>query len=354
MTFRELSGWLSGELGLKPYRAAQVFRWIHVRGAASFGEMTDLGRDLRQRLSDIAEIAVPVERGRQESADGTLKVLLGLEDGLTVESVLIPDRNRLTACLSTQVGCRMGCTFCMTGRTGFRRNLEPDEIVSQLYSLRAAVSRRITNVVLMGMGEPFDNAGAVSEALDILTDDHGECIGSRKITVSTIGLPGTIGEFASLPGQYGLAVSLHSAVQETRESLVPAARALPLPLLKSDLVSYAEAKGRRVTLEYCLIRGVNDSIEQAGELARFTRNLPCKLNLLTYNRIQGIDLEPPPEERVRRFVDYLYPRCPAVTLRRSRGADIAAACGQLGASLLEPVQDRAVDGTGTAGREMTV
>jgi 23S rRNA (adenine2503-C2)-methyltransferase len=335
MTFSSLSSWLTGDLGLKDWRVPQIFRWIHARGAVSFDGMTDLSLELRSRLSDLAVIDAPAEKQRLTSDDGTLKVLLAMEDGLPVEAVLIPDQGRLTACLSTQAGCRMGCTFCMTGRAGFRRNLETGEIVSQLYHLGGLTGKRITNVVLMGMGEPFDNTGAVTDALDIFTDDHGACIGSRKITVSTIGIPGRIEEFTCLPGQYGLAVSLHSAVRETREALIPASRSYGLPDLRTDLIRYTRTKKRRVTLEYCLIRGINDSLEEAAALVEFAMDLPCKVNLITFNRIDGLDLEPPDPGTVKRFVEYLYPRCPAVTLRRSRGADIGAACGQLGAALLE-------------------
>ena len=187
MTFGALRDWLTGELGLKPWRTAQIFRWIHARGAPSFGSMTDLSLDLRTRLSELCVIDSPRETGRRVSADGTSRFLLELEDGLPVESVLIPEERRLTACLSTQVGCRMGCTFCMTGMAGFRRNLGAGEIVSQLYHLRSVQDRRITNVVMMGMGEPFDNIGAVTDALDIITDDHGICIGSRKSTWPPVG-----------------------------------------------------------------------------------------------------------------------------------------------------------------------
>jgi len=329
----QLAERLAGILGSGRYRAAQVFTWIHMRRVRSFDGMTDVSLRTRRALSDAAFLTVLDPSRTRRAADGTVKHTFGLADGSLVESVLIPDPPRLTACLSTQAGCRMGCAFCATGRMGLVRNLGADEIVAQLYSLAAtAGGGRITNVVLMGMGEPMDNFGAVSDALSILSDDRGICIGSRKITVSTVGLPGGIERLAALPGQYGLAVSLHSAVEETRRRLVPAARALPLPALRAALARYAEDKGRRVTLEICLIAGINDSIREADALASFARGLPCKINLLAYNPVPGIDLRRPDEEAVERFRDHLYPRCPAVTLRRSRGADIAAACGQLAAA----------------------
>ena len=209
-----------------------------------------------------------------------------------------------------------------------------DEIVAQLYTISDTTDQRISNVVLMGMGEPMDNWNAVENALNIISDDRGICIGQRKITVSTVGVPGGIRKLVDMEKQYGLAVSLHSAVQSTRELLIPAARAISLSELRKDMLEYTGTTGRRVTLEYCLIEGVNDSIDQAEALADYSRGLPCKINLLVYNPVPGLDWKPPTEETVDRFTEYLYPRCQAVTLRRSRGSDVAGACGQLGASIL--------------------
>lgn len=332
LPMESLQEWLVGTMLMSPYRAAQLFRWIHLRRVTSFGEMTDIALASRDRFAESAALTVLEPAAALRAEDGTVKQTLRLGDGAVIEAVLIPDPPRLTACLSTQAGCRMGCAFCATGRMGLARNLGADEIVAQLYSLdRLAGGERISNIVLMGMGEPMDNFGPVSDALSILSDDHGICIGSRKITVSTVGLPGGIGRLVSLPGQYGLAVSLHSAVEATRRKLVPASRALPLADLRKDLMRYAADKGRRVTLEVCLIAGENDSIREADALAAFARDLPCKINLLLYNPVPGLGFERPDDDAVRRFMAYLYPRCPAVTLRRSRGSDIAAACGQLAA-----------------------
>jgi len=333
MTYDDLEQWLSGELKMKPFRTAQVFKWIHLRGASSFSDMTDLGKAARTELAGRASITVLGEKALRKADDGTVKAVMVLEDGKLIESVLIPEKRRLTACLSTQVGCRMGCTFCMTGIKGFRRNLRTDEIVAQLYFLRSISPRRISNVVLMGMGEPFDNIEPVADALTIMTDARGICVGSRKITVSTIGLPGSLERFSKLPGQYGLALSLHSAVDRTRGKLIPASRSLPLLELRKALIDFAVIKKRRVTLEYCLIRGVNDSLAEAEALVRFAAGIPCKINLMVYNPVEGLSLEPPKEETVSAFTEYLYPRCPAVILRKSRGGGIGAACGQLGSSL---------------------
>jgi len=333
MTYDDLGQWLLGELQMKPFRTAQVFKWIHLRGVSSFSDMTDLGKAAREELAGRASITVLGKRTTLNADDGTVKAIMELEDGRLIESVLIPEKRRLTACLSTQVGCRMGCTFCMTGIRGFRRNLRTDEIVAQLYFLRSISPGRISNVVLMGMGEPFDNIQPVSDALTIITDARGICVGSRKITVSTIGLPGSLEQFSKLPGQYGLALSLHSAVGRTREKLIPASRSFPLPELRKALIDFTAATKRRVTLEYCLIRGVNDSRAEAEALVRFAAGIPCKINLMVYNTVEGLSLAPPEDETVSAFTEYLYPRCPAVILRKSRGAGIGAACGQLGSSL---------------------
>ncbi len=333
MTFTELQNWLVNELHQKPFRAKQLFTWLHFRRVASFDEMTNLSLKFRNTLKATAEIVHPEQVDRIESEEGTVKYLLKLPGG-PAEAVLIPEPPRFTACLSTQYGCRMGCTFCMTGKAGFHGNMTSDEIVAQLYTISDTTDQRISNVVLMGMGEPMDNWNAVENALNIISDDRGICIGQRKITVSTVGVPGGIRKLVDMEKQYGLAVSLHSAVQSTRELLIPAARAISLSELRKDMLEYTGTTGRRVTLEYCLIEGVNDSIDQAEALADYSRGLPCKINLLVYNPVPGLDWKPPTEETVDRFTEYLYPRCQAVTLRRSRGGDVAGACGQLGASIL--------------------
>lgn len=340
LPFSRLEEWTVETMLMKPYRAVQLFRWIHHRRVSSFDEMTDISLSARRELAEAAGLTLLSPSGTLKAGDGTVKRTFPLDEGGVIEAVLIPDPPRLTACLSTQAGCRMNCSFCATGKMGFTRDLGADEIVAQLYSLAgAAGDRRISNVVLMGMGEPMDNFDAVSDALSIMSDDRGICIGSRRITVSTVGLPGGIERLAALPGQYGLAVSLHSAIEQTRRRLVPAAKSLPLTRLKGQLQSYVEERGRRVTLEYCLISGVNDSIREAEALVDFARDLPCKINLLLYNPVPMLQMERPDDDSVKRFISHLYPRCPAVTLRRSRGSDIAAACGQLAAVADQPKGD---------------
>ncbi len=330
LTYEQLRSWLSSNMNMKPFRANQIFSWIHQRGVTSFQEMSNLSLSAREHLETLAIITTLRTDSSLSAEDGTIKYSYLLSDGSRIESVLIPEPPRLTACLSTQVGCRLGCIFCQTGKMGLTRDLTTDEIVSQLYQLRSTTETRISNVVFMGMGEPMDNFDNVSNALSIIGDDRGICIGSRKITISTVGLPGGIEKLARLQGQYGLAVSLHSAVEKTRRMLVPASRALPLHRLKQDILDYNQKKGKRVTLEYCLIENVNDSIKEAQALVEFTKGLECKINLLLYNSIEGADFSRPGSDVVEKFIGYLYPRCQAVTLRRSRGADVSAACGQLG------------------------
>lgn len=334
MPWEELQDWVAGELLERPFRARQLFSWIHHRGAESFRDMTDIPKALRERLSECATLTVLETMERAGGDDGTQRFLLRLPDGLVAESVLIPDPPRLTACLSTQVGCKMKCAFCMTGQAGFRRNLGSHEITAQLYALRKASRERVSNVVLMGMGEPLDNLDQVLPALGVISHDSGICIGQRKITISTIGLPGGIERLAGLGKQYGLALSLHSAVAGTRGMLVPAAASTSLHQLKNSLMGWTDAVGRRVTLEYCLIAGVNDSDREADALADFAQGLPCKINLLLYNTVDGLPWKRPDERTVAAFMARLFPRCPAVTLRKSRGSDVRGACGQLGSSVL--------------------
>ncbi len=333
LTFPQMKKWITADLGMKPYRAHQLFSWIHLKRVNTFHQMTDISLSARNLLEEVCEITALETCNTITADDGTLKYSFTLEDSEVIESVLIPDPPRLTACLSTQAGCRCGCTFCQTGRGGFRRDLRTDEIVAQLYGLQNSTEDRISNVVFMGMGEPMDNFHALRDALSIICDDRGICIGARKITVSTVGIPGGIEKLTQLDGQYGLAVSLHSAVESTRLKLVPVSKTLPLRELKKDMKDYISRKGRRITIEYCLIAGINDTLEEASALAEFTDDIECKINLLVYNPVEGAPYRRPGAESVSRFMRYLYPRCQAVMLRRSRGSDISAACGQLGPAL---------------------
>jgi 23S rRNA (adenine2503-C2)-methyltransferase len=322
------------DLGFPAYRGRQVFAWLHGKLATSFDSMTDLPASLRSELSECCALTVPQVRESLGDVDGTVKLLLGLADGLAVESVLIPGDGRLTACLSTQVGCPLGCRFCMTGKAGYRRNLRADEIVAQLHSLQRRSGARVSNVVYMGMGEPLLNFEALADSIFVFTERSGAGIGTRHMTVSTVGIPAGMARLERLPGQVGLALSLHSAVQSTRERLVPAAARWRLPEVRSALEHYSKAVNRSVTIEYCLIAGVNDSRAEADALREFTRGLDCKVNLMAWNTIQGLPWRRPSDEALAGFAARLSAKGPAVTVRKSRGSSISGACGQLGASLL--------------------
>lgn len=331
MPFDEIEA-LMAELGQPAYRALQTAAWVHRRGARSFDSMTDLPAELRALLSGRADLSQPAVRDSRRSRDGTVKLLLEMGDGERIEAVAIPEGDhRLTACVSTQAGCPCGCVFCMTGRTGYRRNLDSAEIVCQISAAASAAGRPVTNVVFMGMGEPLLNLDEVARALSVITDRRCMGIGSRHVTVSTVGIPPAIDRLSGFPGQVGLALSLHSAVEQTRRRLVPYSRRWSLADVRESLVRYSRAVNRPVTLEYCLIGGVNDSRAEAEALSAFARGLRAKINLIGCNRVEGLPWRSPSPRAMRTFRDWVAERCPVVTLRASRGSDISAACGQLGA-----------------------
>ncbi len=322
--------WLEAK-GEASYRARQVAHWVYEQAARSFDEVTTLPRSLRPELEAAFDLAALAPAWTARSADGTVKHLWRLRDGEQVESVLIPASDRLTLCLSSQAGCALGCRFCATGSFGFRRQLEPDEIVAQyrdsLRFAREELDRPISNIVFMGMGEPLANVEAVFRALDVLHRGFG--VGARRITVSTVGLVPGIRELARRPEPFGLAVSLHAPVSGLRAELMPIERRHPLPELLEAVRDYLERKGRRVTFEYTLIEGVNDSIELAEILADVIGDLICFVNLIPWNPIPDRPWRPSPPERVAAFVRTLHRRGVSAAVREPRGRDIAAACGQL-------------------------
>lgn len=355
MPFEELEA-LMAELGQPAYRARQTAAWVHRRGASSFDSMTDLPANLRELLSERAELARPGLRESRRSRDGSVKLLLQLDDGELIEAVAIPDGDgRLTACISVQAGCPCGCVFCMTGRTGYRRNLDSAEMIHQVSAAAAAVGRPVTNVVFMGMGEPLLNLDEVTRALSVITDRRCIGIGSRHVTVSTVGIPPAIDRLSGFGGQVGLALSLHSAVEQTRRRLVPYSRRWSLAEIRESLVRYSCAVNRPVTLEYCLIGGVNDNRAEADALAAFARKLRAKINLIGCNRVQGLPWRSPSLRVMMAFRDWVAESCPVVTLRASRGSDISAVCGQLGAWSMsgppppEPTQNTGAN-TGARGK----
>lgn len=317
------------ELGQPGYRAKQVVTWLYSRAASSFEEMTDLPAALRSQLAERYRIGSAVVAARQESKDGTRKYLVRFDDGTSVETVGLPEGERLTVCFSTQAGCAMGCTFCATGRGGLSRDLTCGEMVRQLQVVAADYGRRVTNAVAMGQGEPFANYDATLAALRYMNAADGLGIGARHITVSTCGLPAGIRRFATEQEQFTLAVSLHSAVQETRDRLMPGVAGIALARLRDEIESYAATTGRRPTLEFALAEGVNDTGAELEALVAFCRGLLVHVNLIPVNPVQGTGLSRTPATRARAFRDALKASGTEASIRVERGADIDAACGQL-------------------------
>lgn len=315
---------------LPAFRARQVFKWLWQKGSREFEEMTDIARPLREKLGTRFRISQLKVKSRTGSAkQGAVKHLVELEDGLAVESVWLKDADRRTVCVSTQVGCALGCLICRTGEMGFARNLTAAEIAGQVFEIQRGQSERITNVVFMGMGEPFLNYDATLSAARILNSDFGMCIGARKITISTAGIVPGIQRFAAEPEQFKLAVSLNAADQETRERIMPVAQTYPLNRLIPAVKEFVEKKGKRVTFEYVLISGVNDRKKDADNLGLLLIGIPCKINLIPLNPYPGCAFRPPSPEHVRRFMSWIMPNLPAVILRKSLGSAILAGCGQL-------------------------
>jgi 23S rRNA (adenine2503-C2)-methyltransferase len=320
---------LAAELGQPRFRASQLERWLYGRGARSFAEMTDLPAGLRETLADRLALHSAVVVDCQDSSDGTRKYLVRLGDGVTVETVGLPASDRLTVCFSTQAGCAMGCAFCATGAQGLSRDLGPGEMVDQIRLVADDFGHRVTNAVAMGQGEPFANYDATLGALRFMNAPETLGIGARHITVSTCGLLGGIARFTQEPEQFTLAVSLHSAVQKTRDELMPGTRGIKLPALRKALSEYATETGRRPSLEFALIAGVNDTDAELAALVGFCRGLLVHVNLIPMNPVAETGFTRSPAEKVRAFEDGLRAAGIQVSVRVERGTDIDAACGQL-------------------------
>jgi len=333
LTVDELEN-LAEDLVDKRFPGRQLFTWIHRQNVTDFSGMTNLSKEFRSLLSDRHIVGrAEIEQVQTSELDGTRKLLLRLADGQRIETVWIPSTSRSTICVSSQVGCALGCRFCFTGKMKFRRDLTAGEIVEQIYSIRSilAPDEDFKNIVYMGMGEPFLNYDNVLKSVEMLMSDYGLGIAQKRITVSTVGVIPGIYRLADSGLKIMLAVSLHAATDELRNSIVPANKKYPLKDLFPALKHYTERTGERLTFEYCLIGGINDSIECAKDLVKFIHDIPCKINLISYNPAPGMpkEFKRPTADSVENFKEYLYPRCPAVTIRKSRGADILAACGQL-------------------------
>ena len=328
LTHKELTA-LVQELGQPAFRVKQLESWLWEKGAKSYDEMTNIPKGLRTALSEQYELQAPTQTAAQRSRDGSRKYLLSYTDGTTVECVGMPSRQRLAVCASTQAGCGMGCAFCATGAAGLTRSLTAGEIYEQVLHVRDDFGERVTSVVMMGQGEPFANYEATLAALRLLNSPKGLNIGARHLTVSTCGIIPMITRFSREPEQFTLAVSLHSAVQKTRDALMPGVRRYSLLRLYDAMGEYADRTGRRPTYEYALIKGVNDSDEELTYLCDFCRDTLCHVNLIQLNEVPGSKFQPSSEARAHEFVRRLASVGVEATIRNSRGSDIDAACGQL-------------------------
>lgn len=327
---RDDIGALMAELGQPAFRTGQIVRWLYARDARSYDEMTDLPSSLRATLAERLPLSSPELLERQDSRlDGTRKYLFALSDGVSVEAVGLPADDRLTVCFSTQAGCAMGCAFCATGAAGFARDLGPGEIVDQVRLVGADFGRRVSNAVAMGQGEPFANYDNTLAALRLLNSPDGLGIGARHLTLSTCGILAGIDRFSREPEQFTLAVSLHSAIQSTRDALMPGVRSMRLEQLRVALADYAERTGRRPSLEYALIGGVNDTEAELSALCAFCAGMLVHVNLIPVNPVMGAEFARSARERARTFAERLADVGVESSVRAERGADIDAACGQL-------------------------
>ncbi|MFW6094628.1 MAG: 23S rRNA (adenine(2503)-C(2))-methyltransferase RlmN [Pseudomonadota bacterium] len=321
------------ERGEKPYRARQIMKWAYHRGVTDFRAMTDLSKRQRQWLEEVARWRLPEAVMRRESRDGTVKWVVRVANGNCVEMVLIPDRGRNTLCVSSQVGCMLDCSFCSTGKQGFNGNLETSDIVGQVWLAEQALRERgesVTNVVLMGMGEPLLNFDNVVPATELMMDDLAFGISKRRVTVSTAGVVPGIYRLAEV-SDVSLAISLHAPDDELRDTLVPLNRKYPIAELMDACRHYVEGLGERrsLTMEYTLMAGVNDSVEHARALARLLEDVRCKINLIPFNPFPASGYRRPADADVRAFQTHLMNAGYATMLRTTRGEDIDAACGQL-------------------------
>ena len=319
------------ERGRPRFHARQLFQWVHKRGVTDFSAMSDLSRELRRQLADSMVIGTPEVARTERSTDGTTKFLLRLADGKHIESVFIPDTPANTFCLSTQVGCAMKCAFCLTGRMGIDRNLSAGEIVGQVRVLARELGLLDArfNIVLMGMGEPLHNYDATMKALRILADEHGLGVSPRRVTLSTVGVLPALERLATEPIMPNLAISLHSTTAEQRDLLVPINRKYGIEELLDACRRFPLKRRERITFEYVMLKDVNDAPEDARRLVRLLNGIRAKVNLLPLNEAAGIPFERPSDDAVNRFAKVLADRGVTVSVRKSRGRDIRAACGQL-------------------------
>lgn len=328
MSLEELENLMS-ELGATKFRAKQIHNWVYTKSVSTIDEMTNLSKDFREQLKEIASVTETKIKVKQTSKDGTLKYLVEYPDGECVETVLMRFDNRanLTACVSSQVGCAVNCSFCATGKGGFKRNLNYKEIIEQVLTIQRDTGLKVTNIVFMGQGEPLLNLDNVLKALEIFNNDFQ--IGARRITISTSGIIPGINRLADMDLQSTLAISLHAPTHKLRAEIMPIENKYPLDELKKALLNYVEKTGRRITIEYILIHNFNDTFEVAKELAHWLKDLKCNINLIPYNSVIENDYKKPSSNDIMKFKYLLEHSGKKVTVRLERGADIDAACGQL-------------------------
>jgi 23S rRNA (adenine2503-C2)-methyltransferase len=313
--------------GKERFRATQIFKWIYQKGAVSFEEMTNISKDLRSELTETACISSLEAEAIEEGSDGTRKYLFSLGDGCAVESVMIPDEGRATLCISSQVGCAMACEFCLTGTFRLTRNLTTAEIINQIMAVQRDVE--IRNIVFMGMGEPLHNLDNVIPAIQIMLDGNGLQLSNRRVTLSTCGLVPEMARLGREIPNVNLAVSLNATTDELRDRIMPINRTYPLKALMQACKEFPLPGRRKVTFEYVMMGGINDSLEDAKRLLRLTSDIPNKVNLIPFNEHEGCGFKAPTRAAVDAFHKYLIDRNVTVITRDSRGGDISAACGQL-------------------------
>jgi len=327
---KKLSSLLTGN---PAYRIRQIFEWLWIKDISSFDDFSNLPKSLRNKLSSLFYLPAMQIKHQQVSEDGTVKTAFELIDKQIIEGVLIPDGKRVTACISSQVGCNVQCSFCATGKMGFSRNLSTGEIIFQVKKLNSIAQsiygKHLSNIVFMGMGEPLLNYKNVLRASVILTDKNGLAISPQRITISSVGIADAIIKLANEKVRFNLAVSLHTVFDAVRNILIPVNKQYPLDKLRKALQYFHSKTSNRITLEYLLMKGINDSEKDASALAEFTKAFPCKINIIEYNPVKGIAYQKPEKESVGKFVDFLKSKNLIVMVRRSRGKDIDAACGQL-------------------------
>lgn len=327
----QLQEWLK-EHGEKPFRAAQIFDWLYIKRVTSFEEMSNLSKGLRDKLQQEFAFSTLNTLVKQESKDGTIKFLFQLQDGYSIETVLMAHDYGNSVCVTTQVGCRIGCTFCASTLGGLKRHLLPGEIVEQVVKVQQALDekeQRVSSVVIMGIGEPFDNYDSMMQFLNVINHEKGLNIGARHITVSTSGIIPKIYKFADEQLQINFALSLHAPNQELRQQLMPIAKAYKLPELIEAVKYYTEKTGRRISFEYGLFGGVNDSVAHAEELAQLVKGIKCHVNLIPVNYVPERDYVRTPRNKIFDFERTLKNHGVNATIRREHGSDIDAACGQL-------------------------